>query len=308
MVANTNSNIRRTTTALLAAVLATTSSVSAQGSILVPAGSGAVALENLHLLNQYVNAVNAMQTGTLVSPQVVYNNGPVYASSSSDQTSFNRRSRNAADAVYTPTTFTGNGGSVVVNAGMTPEEVQFALNAHSILHGTQAAHTSSSRRRRLRTADTTQYSHGPVLVNAGMTPEEAQFALHAHDMLQGIPAAQSTPSWDQTGASFNRRSRNTAADTLYHNANGNGAFIVNAGMTPEEAQFALHAYSMLQGIPATQSNPSWDQTGTSFNRRSRNTAPTTDFAHDGSGPFIVNAGMTSEEAQFALNAHALLGM
>ena len=106
MVANTNSNIRRTTTALLAAVLATTSSVSAQGSILVPAGSGAVALENLHLLNQYVNAVNSMQTGTLVSPQVVYNNGPVYASTSSDQTSFNRRSRNAADAVYTPTTFT----------------------------------------------------------------------------------------------------------------------------------------------------------------------------------------------------------
>ena len=288
MVAKTSSN-RRTTAALLAAVLATTSSASAQSSVLVPAGTGAVALENLNLLNQYVNAVNAMQA--------VYNKGPgVHASP--PQTSFNRRSRNDP---------TANGGPVVVNAGMTPDEVQFALNAHSILHGTQAAPTSSSRRRRLRAADATQYIHGPVLVNAGMTPEEAQFALSAHSILQGIPAPQSTPSWDQTGTNFNRRrSRNTAADALYHNGNGNGSFIVNAGMTPEEAQFALNAHNMFQGIPAAQSTPSWDQTGASFNRRSRNTASTTDFAHDGSGPVIVNAGMTPEEAQFAFHAHNLL--
>jgi len=147
-----------------------------------------------------------------------------------------------------------------------------------------------------------------------MTPAEMEAGLRLHNLLQGqgIPAAQVSPS--QTNSGFNRRSRNIAED--YYTNNGNGPVLVNAGMTPVEAEAALRMHNLLQGIPASQAQVSPSQTNSGFNRRNRNTVDDFDYGYgygyeydydSHSSPFVVNAGMTAEEEQFAINAHNLLG-
>lgn len=227
MVANTS----KVTTALLLAILATaTSSVSAQASsiTLVPAGTGTAALENLNLLEQYVNAVS---NGALVAPQAILNN-PIYVQA---QTNLNRRRRTTNNVV-------NDGDFTIVNRGMTPEVEEIALQLHNMLQNTAANPTYSTRQRRRRAAAPNQ---GPVVFNVNMSPAEEQMALQLHEYLQGLPAAQTTPMEARS-----RRRRTTANDFVNYDLQYDGSlpFVVDAGLDAESLQFGLDAHAYFNGL------------------------------------------------------------